>query len=217
MTLLPLVALALAEPPAPAPPPSRTAFGHVTTSRVDGVDPDGNRHQGDGAYGRFDGDLDLGLGVGPNLAFTGDDIGVAVRGTAFWYSTFGLDLVYAETLTKTPDLERRLGVSAALRPLFLIRWSQALESGPPVLDLALDSLGLGVGASFATPSGRGFASRTTFELSLGAGVPLAASAVGPWLEFRAGVSLPRPDAGEASAMLVLSWHFAVLTPVVTGD
>ena len=217
MTLLPLVVLALAEPPAHAPPPSSTPFGHVTTSRVDGVDPDGNRHQGDGAYGRFDGDLDLGFGVGPNLAFTGDDMGVAVRGTAFWYSTFGLDVLYAETLTKTPDVERRLGVSAALRPLFLVRWSQALESGPPVLDLALDSLGLGVGASFATPAGRGFASRTTFELSLGAGVPLAASAIGPWLEFRAGVSLPRPATGEASAMLVLSWHFAVLTPVVSGD
>ena len=136
---------------------------------------------------------------------------------AYAYSTFGLDVLYAETLTKTPDLERRLGVSAALRPLFLIRWSQALEAGPPVLDLALDSLGLGLGASFATPSGRGFASRTTFELSFGAGVPLAASAIGPWLEFRTGLSLPHPKTGEASAMLLFSWHLAVLTPAVSGD
>jgi hypothetical protein len=216
MTLLPLVILALAEPPASAPP-TRSAFGHVTTSHVDGVDPDGNRHEGDGAYGRFDGDLDLGLGVGPNLAFTGNDMGLAVRGTAFWYSTFGLDLLYVEALSAQPDIERRLGVSAVLRPLFLVRWSQALESGPPTLDLALDSLGLGVGASFATPSGRGFASRTTFEVSFGAGVPLAGSAIGPWLEFRTGVSLPQPAQGEATAMLLLSWHLAVLTPVVTAD
>lgn len=217
MTLLPLLALALAEPPPPTPPPADSPFGHTTTSHVEGVDPDGNRHQGDGAYGRFDGDLDIGLGVGPNLAFSGNDLGIAVRGTAFWYSTLGLDLLYAETLTKQPDLERRLGVGAMLRPLFLIRWSQALESGPPVLDLALDSLGLGVGASFATPSGQRFASRTALELSLGAGVPLAGSAVGPWLELRAGVSLPQPATGEASAMLLFSWHVALLTPFIAGD
>ncbi len=134
-----------------------------------------------------------------------------------WDSTIGLDLAYAETLNETPDLERRLALGVSLKPLFLLRWSNALESGPAVLDLALDSLALGLGASFAQPRGRGFGSRTAFETSLAAGVPLVGSAAGPWIEFRAGLSLPSPRAGEASAMLLFAWHFTLLTPVVTGD
>lgn len=213
MTFWPLVVLALEKPSSP----SESPFGKHTSSQVRSVDPDANHHSGDGAYGRFDGDLDLGLGVGPNLAFTGDDIGIAVRGTAFWYSTVGLDLVYTETLSEEPELERRLAAGVGLRPLFLIRWSQALESGPAVLDLALDSLTLGLGASFGTPPGRGFGSRTKFETSLGFGAPLTGTAAGPWLEFRAGVALPRPKEGETSALLVLSWHFVCVTPVVGGE
>jgi len=214
MTLLPLVVLALAHPVAPQ---QGGAFGTRTAAEVRSVDPDSNHHEGDGAYGRFDGDLDLGLGVGPNVAFSGDDVGLAVRGTAFWYSTVGLDLAYSETLTRAPDLERRLGVGIGLRPLFLIRWSQALETGPAVVDLALDSLTLGAGANFSTVPGRGFGSRTTFEMTLGAGVPLLGTAAGPWIEARAGLSLPNPQKGEAGMMLVLSWHFTCLTPVVRGD
>jgi len=213
MTFWPFVLVALETPPASEP----SAFGHRTSSDVRSVDPDANHHTGDGAYGRFDGDLDLGLGVGPNLAFTGDDIGVAVRGTAFWYSTVGLDLVYTETLSKKPDLERRLGAGIGLRPLFLIRWSKALEAGPAVLDLALDSLTLGFGASFGTPPDRGFGSRIKFEPSLGFGAPLAGTAAGPWLEFRAGMGLPRPKEPETSAMLVLSWHFVCVTPIVGSE
>jgi hypothetical protein len=213
MTLLPLVVLALQTAPAEQP----YAFGAPTTAPVKSVRPDADAHRGDGAYGRFRGDLDLGFGVGPKLAFTGDDPGIAVRGTAFWFSTFGLDLVYEETLKDRPVLERRFGVGAQLRPLFLLRWSQALEKGPAVLDLALDSLGLGVGASFATPEGRAFASRTAFEATFNCGIPLAGVGPGPWLEFRAGLTVPHPDRGDAGAMLVLSWHFALLTPIVNGD
>jgi hypothetical protein len=214
MMLVPLVVLALANP---GTPHENGAFGRRTAAEVRSVDPDSNRHDGDGAYGRFDGDLDLGLGVGPNLALNGDDVGLAVRGTAFWYSTVGLDLAYSETLTRAPDLERRLGVGIGLRPLFLIRWSQALETGPAVLDLALDSLMLGAGANFSTLPGRGFGSRTTFEMTLGAGVPLLGAAEGPWVELRAGLSLPSPEKGEAGMMLLLSWHLSCLTPVVRGE
>jgi hypothetical protein len=214
MTPVPLVVLALVNP---GTPPQAGAFGTRTAADVRSVDPDANHHEGDGAYGRFDGDLDLGLGVGPNVAFNSDDLGLAVRGTAFWYSTVGLDLAYSETLTRAPDLERRLGVGIGLRPLFLIRWSQALETGPAIVDLALDSLTLGMGANFSTLPGRDFGSRTTFEMTLGGGVPLLGSAAGPWVELRAGLSLPSPQKGEMSMMAVLSWHVSCLTPVVRGD
>ena len=193
------------------------AFGRASAGHVRSLDPDSNHHEGDGAYGRFDGDLELGLGAGPTLAFSEGDLGVAARGTARWYSTAGLYAVYGETLSPRPDIERRLAVGLDLTPLFLIRWAQALEAGPAVLDLALDSLSLGLGASFSAPHERDFASKKSFEASLGVGVPLAGTAPGPWLEFRAALPLPHAVRGEATAALFFSWRFAVTTPLVRGE
>ncbi len=198
------------------PKPDDDAFGRRTSAEVRSVEPDAFAHRGDGAYGRFDGDLDLGLGVGPTLTFADGDAGIGVRGVARWYSTAGLYALYDETLAEHSALERRTGFGVELTPLFLLRWQRALENGPPVLDLALDSLALDFGASFATPAGRGFGSHRSLDAALGFGVPLAASAVGPWLEFRADVTFPKPARGEAGVVLLFSWHFAVVTPLVRG-
>lgn len=203
---------ALAAPPAPAD----HAFGQRTTANVKSLDPDGDPHRGDGAYGRFDGDLDLGIGAGPSLALSNGDMGLGVRGVARWYYAIGAYVRYDETLSPHPDIERRLGFGVDVTPLFLIRWPRAMEKGPAALDLALDSLSLGLGASLATEHGRGFGNRHAFEGSLGFGVPLAASSHGPWLEFRASTTLPRPVAGESQLTLIFSWHFAVLTPLVAS-
>lgn len=199
----------------PAPP--EHAFGRASTAKVRSVDPDSNRHRGDGAYGRFDGDLELGLGAGGMLAFSDRALGVAVRGDARWYSTAALYGQYAEALSSAPRVERRLGVGVELTPLFLIRWSQALETGPAIVDLTLDSLALGLGVTLATPRGRGFASRKAFEGSLGFGVPLFGTAAGPWLELRGALVLPKPAAGEANATLLFTWHGTVTTPIVTNE
>jgi hypothetical protein len=207
------VLLALAE----RPELGTGAFGRTSAAAVRSVDPDANHLAADGAYGRFDGDLDLGLGVGGTLAFSEGDLGAALRGTARWYHTAGLYALYGETLTREPDVARRLAFGLDLTPLFLIRWSQALETGPAVLDLALDSLSLGLGASFTAPHDRGFASHKAFEGSLGFGMPLAGTAPGPWLEFRAALPLPRALPGEATAALFFSWHFAVTTPLVRAE
>jgi hypothetical protein len=198
------------------PPHAEPAFGRRTTAKVRGVDPDADPHQGDGAYGRFDGDLDLGLGVGPALAFSNGQLSVEARGVARWYYSAGLYVAYGETLAPRPDIERRLGVGLELTPLFLLRWRKAHERGPAVFDLALDSLALGLGASIATEHGHGFGNRSAFEGSLGFGMPLAGTAPGPWLEFRATTTLPKPVAGEAQVFLLLSWHFAVVTPIVAA-
>jgi hypothetical protein len=206
------VLAALADPPRS----DDGAFGRRTSAEVRSLDPDADSHQGDGAYGRFDGDLELGLGAGPTLTFADGGAGVGVRGVARWYSTIGLYALYDETLASPRALARRTGFGLELTPLFLVRWPRALESGPPVLDLALDSLALGFGASFATPAGRGFGSHRSLDATLGFGVPLAGNAVGPWLEFRADVTFPEPARGEAGVALLLSWHFAVLTPLVAG-
>jgi hypothetical protein len=176
------------------------------------VDPDKSRVQGDGVYGRFDGDVDLGLGLGASRYFVTDDTALALRGTAHWYSTEGIYVAYAESLG-SEALERRLGFGIELEPLFLVRWSQALETGPALVDLTLDSLSLGAGYLLGEPVGRGFGSRHGVELSLGFGVPLLSTAGGPWLEARAGWFLPK-SGRESSALVFLSWHFQVISPAV---
>jgi len=188
------------------------AFGPTTAAEVRSVNADENKHDGDGAYGRFDGDLDLGFGAGAAAYFVTEDIAFALRATAHWYSTAGLYLSYSESLG-AEVVERRAGLGIELEPLFLVRWSQGLETGPALLDLTLDSLSLGAGYLLADPVGRGFASRHGVELSLGFGVPLLATAAGPWLEARAGWFLPE-SGREVSAVVFLSWHFLALTPVV---
>jgi hypothetical protein len=205
--MLPLVVLLAAGEPSGEP-----AYGPRTTADVRSVNPERERRDGDGAYGRFDGDLDLGLGAGGAAYFVTEDRAFTLRGTGHWYSTAGLYLSYAESLGDA-GLERRAGFGIELEPLFLLRWSQALEQGPALLDLTLDSLSLGVGYTLAQAEGRGFGSTRGVELSLGFGVPLFAEAGGPWLEARGGWFLPA-SAREASVTVFLSWHFHLLSPVV---
>jgi hypothetical protein len=188
------------------------AFGPVTTSDVRSVNPDRDGTSGDGAYGRFDGDLDLGFGAGMGAGFGSGDLGVSLRATAHWYSTVGLYVGYVESVG-TSHIERRGGAGIELEPLFLLRWSEALERGPAWLDLTLDSLSLGAGYVLLQPVDRGFGSRRGVELSLGVGFPLLGTAGGPWLEARGGYFLPKSER-ELTGLLFLSWHFHVNTPLV---
>ncbi len=199
--------------PPPAIASDESAFGTHTTSHVGGPrHPDLDRVEGDGVYGRFDGDLDLGMGVGVSTFFATGDTGPSLRAAAHWYSTAGPYLGYTESLGARA-VERRLGLGLELEPLFLLRFSEAAEHGPALLDLTLDSLSLGLGVLLLDPPGEHFASHAGLELSLGFGVPLLARASGPWLEARAGWYAPE-SGREASGLVFLSWHFAVTTPLV---
>jgi hypothetical protein len=215
MTATSLILLALAGEPAAAQP-AEPAFGRKTTSDVSGIDPDGNVHAGDGAYGRFDGDLDIGLGVGPNIAFANGDLALGGRLSAHWFTIAGLYLYYAEALGEDPRVRRRFAGGLDLRPLFLLRWPKGLEAGPAILDLTIDSLSLGLGLATSTAADPALKSHSGFELSLGFGVPLAGIQPGPWLEFRAGFVLPKSELGDATALALFSWHFALGTPFVEG-
>jgi hypothetical protein len=204
--------LALGAPEGRAAAPD-DAFGAVTTSPVRSVEPD-DRQRGDGAYGRFDGDLDVGLGAGPSFAFRSRDVGVALRAAGHWYSTAGLFVAYSESVGASRN-DRRAGAGIELEPLFLFRWSEALERGPAFLDLTLDSLSLGVGYFLLDPAGgRGLGSRRGAELSLGFGLPLLGSAGGPWLEARGGYFLPKSER-EFTGLVFVSWHFHLNTPLVS--
>ena len=212
MTLATLgLLLALETPDARAEAPDH-AFGTITTSDVRSVNPEGDRASGDGVYGRFDGDLDLGFGAGMSAGFGSGDLALGLRATAHWYSTLGAFVAYSETLG-TGRVERRGGAGFELEPLFLLRWSEALERGPAVLDLALDSVSVGVGYFLLEPLGRGFGRHRGVELSVGFGLPLFGTSGGPWLEARGGYFLPKSER-ELTGLLFLSWHFHVNTPLV---
>lgn len=210
----PFIALTIIRPNAVAD----TAFGGQTTSSVKNeVTAARTRGSGDGTYGRLDGDLDLGLGLGGLVDVDHGEPGFAARVSAHWFFMAGGSVTYADGLGTSLDPERRLGLGVDVRPLFLPRWTQDWERGPAILDLMLDSISLGLGASFDQPLGGDFGDRRAFEASLGFGVPLAGWASGPWLEARAAMAWP--NVGERSETLLIlgSYHFAIGTPLVGGD
>jgi hypothetical protein len=214
LAVAPFVALTMLRANAAAEP----AFGRETTSSVKNeVTASRVRGSGDGTYGRLDGDLDVGIGLGGLVDLDHGEPGFAARLSGHWFFMAGGTVTYADGLGTDLDPERRLGLGIDLRPLFLPRWTQDWERGPAILDLMLDSISLGIGASFDQPLGGEFGHRRAFEASLGFGVPLTGRAPGPWIEARA--ALAWPNTGERSETLLVlgSYHFAIQTPLLGGD
>lgn len=166
----------------------------------------------DGVYGRFDGDLDLGLAVGAELESEVERLLVAASAHYFW--TVGLYTTYREAVgddRETAPGRRLFSLGVDVRPLFIPRWSFDWQTGPATLDLMLDSISLSGGAYFA-PADEG-AARRGFEATFGAGVPLFANAAGPWLSVRYDVRLPEAGSPSTSVWMMLSWHLMVSTPL----
>jgi len=170
---------------------------------------------GDGVYGRFDGDLDLGLALGAELGSAGQ-AAPALRATAHYFSIAG---VYANGRIKAGDesAPSLFGVGVDLRPLFVPRWAKGLETGCALFDLTLDSLSLSLGAFWAKPGAQEAASQRGFDAQLGLGVPLLATAAGPWLEARGALRYPDGASREEAVLLLLSWHGFVTTPFSRGS
>ncbi len=171
----------------------------------------------DGGYGRFAGDLDLGLALGAELGPETRRPGA--RLSLHYFSMAGLVVGYTDALGSESRAERTLTLGVDLRPLFVPRWSNDLTRGPAMLDLTLDSLSLGAGAFWSQPPGRGLGVERGFEGSVGIGVPLLGRAGGPWLEGRA---LARWSATESdlspraagAGLILLAWHQLVETRLV---
>lgn len=169
----------------------------------------------DGVYGRFDGDLDLGLALGAELGSAGH-AAPALRATAHYFSIAG---VYAAGRIKAGDesAPSLFGLGVDLRPLFVPRWAKGLETGSALFDLTLDSLSLSLGAFWARPGVHQAASQRGFDAQLGLGVPLLATAAGPWLEARGALRYPDGARREEAVLLLLSWHGFVTTPFSRGS
>jgi hypothetical protein len=165
----------------------------------------------DGVYGRFHGDTDLSLKLGGLISDA--QLAGSVGASAHYYSIIGVTGDYSESLVADALHTRSFSAGLELRPLFLPRWALGQERGPAWLDLTLDSASLGFGAYF-TDAGRALDDTRGVWLSLGFGVPMLASAEGPWLELRQLVRFPDRDVlgtEPRSALFVyLSWHHVLL-------
>jgi hypothetical protein len=148
----------------------------------------------DGAYGRFAGLLEVGLGLGAE--FSANTPLMTARLTLHYFSTAGVYGMYSTsfsgteadpvsaTAPATTSTPNRLSAGVDLRPLFLPRFAMDYEQGPAFLDLAIDSFSLALGAFWQQVPGGDFGDVRGVEASVGGGVPLFTSASGFWIRFR---------------------------------
>jgi hypothetical protein len=180
--------------------------------------PDSARAGGapvDPSYGRVDGDAAVVVGAGAVVAPRGPRAEAEVR--LRYLETAGLFATFEDAgiLASSSEPQRVLVTGLEVRPLFLLRWLKGYESQRARLDLALDSLGLDLGAMLEQPEGAGFASRGGFEVGLGVEVPILERASGPWIGVRGalrwsdaalGSGVRSPDDRQAVLALTFAWH-----------
>lgn len=185
-----------------------------TTATLPGeVSASDERGPAGGDYGRFDGDVTLSAGAGVELA--SDPTRGLVGLSAHYYAMAGPYLTLRPPLAEAEGDDDlwfgSLGID--LSPVFIPRWAMDLERGPAFLDLILDSLSITAGAFVGLGSTRAPSRPAGFEAGLGAGVPLLATARGPWLEARYVLGWRHAGAPDPSVWLSLSWHLMLDTPL----
>lgn len=126
---------------------------------------------------------------------------MAARVTVLYMSTVGVFGQYNESFSiASQPVARSVVGGFELRPLFVGRWSQNMEHGPPHLDLWLDSFSLTLGLynlwrqpRFCTPP-RG-CHDVGMELSLGMELPLLPQANTPFIALRGALRWSLEDLG----------------------
>lgn len=133
--------------------------------------------EGDGAYGRLDGDLLLSAGAG--VALQEGSPGMVVQAAGLYLAMVGPVLRYTESFgADDARHDRSLAVGLELRPLFLGRLGLDLERGPARLDLLLDSFALTLGSFWHSERGA-FAATPGLELGAGISFPVMPRIDGP--------------------------------------
>lgn len=167
----------------------------------------------DGVYGRFEGDIFFTPYLGMERAYGGFAPVLGLR--AHYFSTVGVHVSYASgaLYPGKGGTEHHLSdIAAELRPLFLLRWREGLETGPSFLDLAIDSLTLGVGGFWDRPRGDTGQTHRGPSLQLAASFPLTARALGPWIGTAALWRFPHlaahPDEVDFAWMVRFEWTFS---------
>ena len=182
----------------------------------------------DPSHGRLEGDLAVVAGAGVAAVSGGARAAAEVR--LRYLETAGVFATYEDgPLTGSgPEPIRVLATGLELRPLFLFRWLKGLETSRARIDLAVDSMGLELGAVFLQPSGGAFASIPGLEVGLGVELPILSRASGPWIGFHGGLrwsdqalgsgQIRGPNDRSAYLALTLAWHQMIVVHAVdAGD
>jgi hypothetical protein len=182
----------------------------------------------DPSYGRLDADVTVAPGLGFEAGPRGPRLLAELR--ARYLHTVGVFAVYEDgpALASQADPARVLSFGAELRPVFLARYLQDLETQRAWLDLVVDSFGLEVGAVFAERAGGPVDSHPGLEVGFGVGVPVVLRACGPWLGVHAGLrwsdvaletgSLRGPEDRAFYFALTLAYEQLITTHIVdVGD
>lgn len=138
----------------------------------------------DGAYGRYDGDLDLRLGAG--AGFMKEGPALSAFASTMILSSAGLYVQYLDSFDASRQVPRSIALGFVLEPMFLARTAFNLQVGSGRLDLAIDSFAIGLGAYWTIPRlPSNPLNEPGLEFSLGFGLPFLARASGPVLGFKA--------------------------------
>ena len=185
---------------------TRAGVPHVTDTLAEGGD-------GNGVYGRFDGNFSASLGLGARYLTAGDEMFPSAKLSIRYYQALGMYVSFSQAVSQTPAISRLVELGVTLEPLFLLRFNSDAEWGRAFWDLTLDSLSLSLGAHLSEPTGATFGSQSGFCFGLGAGVPLLARAPGPWARLRGTVQTGSPDlTGTVELLLEWQWMQSVLQP-----
>lgn len=177
----------------------------------------------DGAYGRYDGDLDLRIGAGAAIMQEGPAL--SAFASALLLSSAGIYVHYADAFDDTRRVPRSISTGLVIEPMFLARTAFNLQIGSGRLDLAIDSFAIGLGAYWTIPRlPTNPMNEPGLEFSLGFGLPFLASASGPVLGVRGALrASPAAMAGSEKFGLVeqgaylsitLAWRQLVPTHLV---
>jgi hypothetical protein len=182
----------------------------------------------DTSYGRIDGDLSASIGLGATFGPRSPRAAADLRLRYLW--TAGLFATYEDgpLLGSSSEPRRAFATGVELRPLFLVRWLQGLETGNGYVDLTIDSLGLELGAVFAQPVGHSFGSRPGLQAGVGLQVPVLPNATGPVVGIHAGVrwsdaalagrAIEDPSDRSLYLLVTIAWQQAFKAHVVDlGD
>ena len=183
--------------------------------------------EGDGLYGRFDGDVDLRVHAG--AAFASGGPALAAQLSAVYLSTAGIYLHYTDALgSEAPQVTRSLSAGVHLQPLFLARLAVGAERGPAFMDLLVDSFAFELGAVWSAPRRMGWDDQPGLEAALALALPIVPRASGPYLGLRGALRWRPVDFSQgapgtfvdrgAVLSLTLGWHQVLRTHLVDrGD
>ena len=165
----------------------------------------------DGAYGRYDGDLDLRIGAGVGLMQEGPSL--SAFASALLLSSAGVYVNYLDAFDDSRRVPRSISTGLVIEPMFLARTAFNLQIGSGRLDLAIDSFAIGFGAYWTIPrQPTNPMNEPGLEFSLGFGLPFLARASGPVLGFRAALrASPAAMAGSEKFGLVEQGAYLSIT------